>query len=270
MKKRISPFVLFAFILAASLIPLCPGTSGTEEAPVIEYIGSSTVGKFIKEAAKVYTKASFTLNTKVESGGGERATAMGKAGLGGVAREVGKTYIDKGVKPFLIGKDAIGVWVNEKNPVSDLTKEQLSGIFCGDITNWKAVGGEDLSITVYIVDVNSATRKVFTQSILGKERYGGRIKLTRPDAGIIDRVANDPGGIGHLSFALGTGHPKEKAVRKLSIDGQAPVVSNPTYPVTRPLYLITKGAPTEPAKSFIDWALSPEGQMIVKKYFVGI
>ena len=57
-------------------------------AEVIDYVGSSTIGKFMTEASTVYTKADFTINTRPESGGGESRVATGKASLGGVAREL--------------------------------------------------------------------------------------------------------------------------------------------------------------------------------------
>ncbi|MCG8615967.1 MAG: phosphate ABC transporter substrate-binding protein [Desulfobacterales bacterium] len=256
--------LVLAFLLAM------PGVSMAGDKPQINYIGSSTVGKFIKEASKAYTDAAFTLNTKVESGGGERGIAMGKADIGGVAREVGQNFLNKGVTPVLIGKDAIGVWVNQKNPVADLNSQQLEKIFLGEIKNWKEVGGDDLPITVYIVDINSATWKVFTKKVLGGKRYGGDVKLCRPDSDVVNKVAGDAGGIGHLSFALGDTHTMRSQVKKVAIDGQEPTVNNPNYPITRPLYLITKGQPNEKSKAFIDWTLSGEGQKIVKKFFVGI
>ncbi len=237
----------------------------------ISYVGSSTVGKFMHEAQKVYTAATFTINTKPESGGGETAISVGKADLGGVARDVKPAIIQKGVKAYLIGKDAIGVWVNKTNAVSNLSKEQLKKIFTGKITNWKEVGGSDATINVYIVSAQSATKKVFQKVILGGAGYKGKtIKTIRPDAKIIDEIAKDKNGIGQLSFALGKGHPSGSKVKKVSVDGQAPTVNNPSYPITRPLHLITKGAAKGAVKDFIDWALSTDGQKVVKNNFIGI
>ena len=68
----------------------------------INYVGSSTVGKFIYDAEKVYDKVSFNINTAPESGGGENAVAGGRIALGGVAREVKPEILDKGVEFSLI------------------------------------------------------------------------------------------------------------------------------------------------------------------------
>ncbi|MBI3585146.1 MAG: phosphate ABC transporter substrate-binding protein [Nitrospinae bacterium] len=234
----------------------------------ITYVGSSTVGEFMKEAAKVYNKSTFKIDTGPESDGGENATAVGKTDIGGVAREVKPEILAKGVKGVLIGKDAIGVLVNPANMVSDLSFAQLKGIFTGKITNWKEVGGTDLPITVYIVNPQSATRKVFTNIVLGGEDYSGKnIETVRPYPAVIDKVAADKGGIGQLSLAIIGGN---KSVTKVRVNGQLSVTNNSAYPISRPLYLITKGEPKGEVKDFIDWAVSAEGQAVVKEKFIGI
>ncbi len=187
-----------------------------------------------------------------------------------MAREVKTEILNKGVRKFLIGKDAIGVWVNADNPVTSLTVEQLRNIFSGKIVSWKELNGQDIPITAYIVNPQSATRKVFQKHVMDKQNYAGkRIRTIRPDPAILDKVAADKGGIGQLSFAIGANHPALKKVKKINIGTQTASVDNPNYPITRPLYMITKGEPKGAVKEFINWAISDEGQAIVKKYFVG-
>jgi phosphate transport system substrate-binding protein len=251
-------FLMALFIAAPSIV----------FAGEISYVGSSTVGEFIKKASEVYNKSSFKIDTAPESDGGENAAAVGKTDIGGVARAVKPEILAKGVKEVLIGKDAIGVLVHPSNPVSDLSFSQLKDIFTGKIVRWKEVGGPDIPITVYITNPQSATRKVFANIVLGGGDYGGKnIETVRPDQAIIDKVAADKGGIGQLSLALIGG---SKSVTKIRVNGQLPVTNNPAYPITRPLYLITKGDPKGEVKEFIDWAVSAEGQAVVKEKFVGI
>jgi phosphate transport system substrate-binding protein len=241
--------------------------ANTGYAEVIRYTGSSTVGQFIYDAAKVYNKSTFDINTKSESSGGEDSAAAGRTDLGGVARDVKQEILDKGVKKFLIGKDAIGILVHPSNPVTKLSKEQLSGIFTGDITNWKELGGRDMDIDVYIVNPRSATRKVFRKAVLGDQKYAGkRIKTIRPDARIIEEIKTNPAGIGQLSFSFLEG----ANVKRIWPDSEEPSVNNPNYPITRNLYLVTKGDPKGKVKEFLDWTLSPEGQRVVKINFIGV
>ncbi len=236
----------------------------------ITYIGSSTVGRFMEDAADIYDDARFRINTRPESGGGEHAVATGAADLGGVAREVKPEILARGVEKYLIGRDGIGVWVHADNPVENLSQDQLRAVFSGEIRNWKAVGGPDIPIRIYIVNPQSATRAVFSDAILGDAFYGGEVTTIRPDPAVIDRVAADPGGIGQLSFALGLTHAKAGSVKPIAVGGNAASVENPDYPITRPLYLITKGEPAEPVKAFIRWTLSDAGQAVVKRYFIGV
>ncbi|MBI5749883.1 MAG: phosphate ABC transporter substrate-binding protein [Nitrospinae bacterium] len=273
MKKKInssslSPKVLIGELCIVFLAVLFIAVPSLVLAGEITYVGSSTVGEFIKDAAKVYNKSTFKIDTAPESDGGENATVVGKADIGGVARDVKPEILAKGVKEVLIGRDAIGVLVNPANPVSDLSFAQLKGIFTGKITNWKDVGGPDLPVTVYIVNPQSATRKVFAKIVLGGEDYSGKnIETVRPDPAIIDKVSSDKGGIGQLSLAIIGGN---KSVTKIRVNGQIPVTNNNGYPISRPLYLITKGEPNGEVKDFIDWVVSAEGQAVVKEKFIGI
>src|SRR5215467_7515385 len=74
----------------------------------LRYVGSSTVGKFMAEAATVYKSSTFKVDTQPESGGGESCPMRDACDIGGVAREVGSDFIGQGVQATLIGKDAIG------------------------------------------------------------------------------------------------------------------------------------------------------------------
>ncbi|MDP6344183.1 MAG: phosphate ABC transporter substrate-binding protein [Alphaproteobacteria bacterium] len=251
--------------LAAPILAfvLQPSIAGAE---TLKYVGSSTVGKFIADAGKVYAGTRITSNTRPESSGGESCPASGSCDIGGVARAVKSQFLDKGVVPTLIGKDAIAVIVHRDNPVKALTTAQLKGIFTGKIKNWSELGGPDLAINAYVVKKGSATRKVFANKVLGGAKYQGA-KVVTPDAKMVTTVIRDKGAIGQISFAFLSG---KKAVVAVAINGQAATVENPDYPITRPLHLTTKGTPQGEAKAFIAWALSPAGQKVVKQRFVGV
>ena len=150
-------------VLAAAVLAPAMVYAGT-----ISYVGSSTVGKFVTDASKVYNNADFKLNTKPESSGGEQCAARKSCDMGGVARGVNDKFLGQGVVTTLVGKDAIAAVVNADNPVSGLSAEQLKGIFTGKIKNWSEVGGPDLAIKAFIVKKGSATRKVFRRSYWGK------------------------------------------------------------------------------------------------------
>jgi phosphate transport system substrate-binding protein len=250
----------FVLLAIGCLLPV------TASAGTIEYAGSSTVGKFIADASTVYTGATFKLNTSLESAGGEQCAARGKCALGGVARKVKQRFLEEGVKATLIGKDAISVIVHKDNPVKKLTRAQLKDIFTGKIKNWKIVGGPDLAIQAIIVKEGSSTREIFRKVILAGSQYRGT-KVVTPDARIVSLVARHRGVIGQISMAFIKDNKKVKAIY---VDGQEPSVNNANYPITRPLHLVTKGEPRGEIKAFIDWALSAEGQKVVRNRFLGV
>ena len=99
--------------------------------------------------------------------------------------------------------------------------------------------------------------------VLNGEEY--KAKVVKPDAKIVKLVAKRKGAIGQISFAFIVGNKRVKAI---SPDGEEASTANANYPITRPLNLVTKGAPQGAAKAFIEWALSEEGQAVIKKRFV--
>ncbi len=235
-------------------------------AGTINYEGSSTIGKFLEDAGKVYTASTFTLNTVPESSGGEQCAMRGSCALGGVARDVEQRFLDNGVVATLIAKDAIAALVNENNPVKELSFAQLKGIFTGQIKNWSEVGGENLAIRPYVVKETSATYSVFAKKVLGDTPYQG-VEVVTPDAKMIPSIARERGAIGQLSFSFLS---EAKGVKPLKVEGHDANVNNQGYPISRPLYFVTKGQPQGEVKSFLDWTLSPEGQKVIKQRFVGV
>lgn len=250
-----------AVILLITLVFSLSAGAGT-----IQYEGSSTIGKYISDAAKVYEKSTFSISDDSESLGGETCVAEGSCELGGVARAVRPEILDRGVRAVTIGKDAISVIVNVQNPVNNLSTKQLKGIFSGEISNWSEVGGVDMPIRPYIVKPASATRQVFRYVILPASNYSD-VTVVRPDRKVVAKVIHDRGGIGQISFAF---IKDIKGVRPVAVDGQKAAVDNPAYPIIRPLILLTKGAPSPEVQTFLDWTLSPEGQAVVKNRFVGV
>src|SRR5215472_9585987 len=187
---------ILAFVAVVPVALSVPASAGE-----LNYVGSSTVGKFMSDAAAVYKSSTFKVDTQPESGGGESCPVRGACDIGGVAREVGSDFISQGVQATLIGKDAIGVVVNADNPVKGLSRAQLSDIFTGKITNWSQLGGPDLKIKPLIVKQGSATRAIFQAAIMGGSKYGA-IEVVTPDAKIISETARDKGAIGQISFSF--------------------------------------------------------------------
>lgn len=177
-------------------------------------------------------------------------------------------------REFKVGLDGLAVVVNPANPVNQLTMEQLRSIFIGEITNWKQVGGNDARIVLLSRESNSGTHVYFKEHVLwrGKsksdEEFAPNALLMPSSQAIADEVATNPNAVGY--YGLGYVSPRQKALAIAPKDGAAAVnpsietVKSGEYPISRPLFMYTRGEPTGVVKAFIDFVLGPEGQQIVK------
>ena len=181
----------------------------------------------------------------------------------------------KGINPneIKIALDGLAVVVNPKNPLSNLTIEQLAQIFTGKITNWKELGGLNSKIVLLSREVNSGTHVYFKEHILRKndpnsqeEFFPGALMLSSSQA-IADEVAQNPSAIGYYGMGYISAKQKPIAVAKdEKSEYEAPTIENVVngkYPISRPLFIYTNGSPQGLVKKFIDFALSKEGQDIV-------
>lgn len=169
-----------------------------------------------------------------------------------------------GVDATLIGRDAIAVVVHPSNPVADLSRADLGRLFTGRVASWNELGGRDLPVQALVVGPESATSDVFRAAVLGGGDFAG-CEVVRPDGAILERVAADPGAIGHISFSFLEGRV---GVRAIAIDGEPPAVTNFDYPVSRPLYLLSRPGRPE-VDSFVAWTQTADGQGVVMRHFVG-
>ncbi len=181
-----------------------------------------------------------------------------------------KTAQDKGITPHevAVALDGIAVFLNEKNPVAELTLAQLKGIYTGVITNWKEFGGPDQRIILYGRENNSGTYAFFKEHVLNEEDYADQTQTLPGTAAVVNAVSKDEWGIGYGGIAWAKG-VKDCAIKK-DDTSQAVLptmesVSNGSYPISRELYWYFNGVPTGELKALVNWALSPEGQKVAEE-----
>lgn len=240
--------------------------------------GSDTVLPLSQKEAEVYMKAhSGSALTVIGGGSGVGFSAL-IDGTTDIAMSSRKIKMDermklqeagKAYKEVIIAQDALAVIVNPDNPVNNLTREQLEGIYTGKIKNWKEVGGEDLKIVVYARETSSGTYEFFKDHVMNRKNYAATC-LNMPATGaIIESVAKTKGAIGYVGLAY-----LEKDVKAVGISYDKsgkfvkPTVAtakDKTYPVVRPLYYYYLSKSEKTVKPFIDYILSAPGQDIVEK-----
>lgn len=162
---------------------------------------------------------------------------------------------------ILVAKDALSIYIHPDNPVRNLTVAQIRGIYRGDITNWKDVGGDDAPIHLLNRMSTSGTFAYFQEHVLEGEPYGSSSDALPTTKKIIETVAQDEYAIGYGGMAY------ETDVYHCDINGVEPTrenVTNDSYPLTRYLYLYTIDKPQGKTKDFVNWVLSEHGQDIVK------
>lgn len=156
-----------------------------------------------------------------------------------------------------IGLEGFVFFVNEKNPVEDLTPEQIRKIYSGAITNWAQVGGANRTINPITRLEGSGSQTAFL-SFMGEERIGRKSLLALTGASI---------GFSFRYYMEGiVGNEK---VKMLSLNGVAPTeenIQNGTYPIVAPFYAIyRKDHANENIPILLDWLLSEEGQNLIEK-----
>lgn len=261
-----------------------PSTTTKSAAPAptpqnkLTLTGSSTVAPLAAEIGKRFETKHPGLHVDVQTGGSSRGVSDAQSGLadiGDVSRDLKPEEKASGLVSTPIALDGICMILHKDNPVKDLTNDQIVAIYTGKITDWKDVGGKKGPITVINKDEGRSTLELFTKY------FGLETKDIKASAVIGDNeqgiktVAGNPGSIGYVS--IGTAEFDQKngsAIKLLPMKGVMPSVDNVkngSFPLSRPLNLVTKGEPTGLAKEFIEYAKSAEVQDLVKdQYFVSL
>ncbi len=149
--------------------------------------------------------------------------------------------------------------VNPNVGVTDLSKEDLIGIFTGEITNWSEVGGEDMDVILVTRPSSSGTRALFSQYALDGAEEASNAALESDDSGTLTQtIATTDGAIGYLALSYIT---DDAGVEPVSIDGVEPNLENTyngTYTVWGYEHMYTKGEAEGAVKAFIDYISGDE------------
>jgi phosphate transport system substrate-binding protein len=280
--NKLLNFIL-SFSVGLVLLVGCARKSN-EQSNSLQIKGSDTMVNLGQAWAEAYMKQHPGISIAVTGGGsGTGITALinNTCDIAEVSREMKESEIElissKGMPPkkVIVALDGLAVVVNPENKVSELTIDQLAGIFTGEIKNWKEVGGRDAKIVLLSREVNSGTHVYFKEHVLrhgksdSKEEFAAEALLLSSSQAIADEVAQNQDAIGY--YGMGYITEKEKAI-KVAKDKSSPFeaptmenVINGAYPISRPLLMYSKGEPKGLVKAFIDYVLSTSGQEVVKK-----
>ncbi len=257
--------VLAALVLALSAVLLlsgCRSRAGSAEHSLV-VAGSTSVQPFAEKLAEIFMHQHPEANINVQGGGssaGIYAAQQGAAQLGASSREL--LAGEKKLTEIPIAYDGIAVIVHPSNPLTDVTLEQLRQIFQGSAQNWQVLGLPPHAIHLITREEGSGTREAFEVMVMQKAEITPGALVQDSNGAVRELVANDPTSLGYISVSL-----VDNRVKALAIEGLAPSrenIKSHAYKLVRRFLLVSRGAPTGPAKAFVDFILSPQGQQTLE------
>lgn len=234
----------------------------------ISMVGSTSMEKLANALSEAFMEKYPDVTVTAEfvgSGAGVEAVTNGTADIGNSSRSLKDEEKAAGVVENVVAIDGIAVCVDPANEVANLTKEQLTNIYNGTVTNWKEVGGADEPIIVIGREAGSGTRGAFEElvDLVDGCKYANELDST---GAVIAKVASTPGAIGYASLdAL------DDSVKALSLEGVEATAENikaGNYFLSRPFVMATKGEISEQndlVQAWFDFVLGDEGQQIASE-----
>lgn len=273
MKKNILSIVLGILMILA--LPIFTVVHAQER---IEISGASTIQPIIEQIGSLYVDA-FGGQVEVSGGGSGRGVEdaiSGSSDIGMVSRSLSEQEAQR-LEQVLIGLDSIVFVVNQANPLTSVTKEELIGIYSGEVNSWAQLGWEDRPIQLISKEIGRSTLNLF-------EEYSGMKNPNRNEAGVLisgeaveiganleaaTLVGGIPNGIGYLSVGTAVSLiDRGMPIKTLQLDGveaSQENILNETYPILRELNLVYREDREYRVSNLIDFVLSDEGQRIVEQ-----
>lgn len=257
---------ILAMMMVAALSVSALAGCGNEKTGSVSTDGSTSMEKVIGALGEAFqndTGISFTYNP-TGSGSGIQAVQEGRCDIGLSSRELKDEEKEAGLSATVLAYDGIAIIVNPENPVSDLSLDEISKIYTGEITNWAEVGGHDAKIVLIGREAGSGTRDGF-ETITGTEDACNYRQELTSTGDVITTVSQNPDAIGYASAAS-----VKESVKALLVNGVAvaeDTIKDGSYVVQRPFVLVTKSDAelSDAAKEFFDYILSDDAKSIISE-----
>jgi len=278
--------VLILALAAGACKPQGGAVAASGGRTTLQSKGSDTMVNVAQVWAEEYKKTHPDVDVEVSGGGsgvGIAALIRGTIDIACASRDLkaeeraqAKRNTGKEPQEFVVGYDALAVYVHKDNPLAEITNDQLAAIFAegGSITKWSDLGVKMPAAQDQIVRVSrqssSGTYEFFREHVLNKRDFKLGSRDMNGSKEVVELVASTPSAIGYSG--LGYHEPGKAKMLKVSPKAGQPAVApsvataqNKQYPIARPLLLYTLGEPQGRLKNYLDWILSDPGQKIVER-----
>lgn len=264
----------------------CKGDNGESQSQkaVISNSGSDTMVNLAQTWAEKYEQVAPDVSVEVGGGGsgvGIRDLMQGIVNIANASRKMKDSEKEQAQKntgkapvEWIVGYDAMAIYVHKDNPVEELSIDQLAQIYGegGRIEKWSQLGikiqGSDEIVRVSRQN-SSGTYAFFREHILSKKDFKLGSKDMSGSKDVVELVSRTPGAIGYSGMGYKIDEVKFVKIKKTDTDqAYLPTLENVVagnYSLARPLHMYTLGQPSGHVKAYIDWILSSAGQEIVKR-----
>jgi len=253
----------------------------------IQNKGSDTMVNLAQAWAEEYKKVAPNVEVEVSGGGsgvGIAALIKGTIDIANASRnmkpaeiEQAKKNTGKDAKEFIVGFDALAIYVHKDNPLNTITDEQIAQIYQegGKITKWselgvKIPGAASDEIVRVSRQSSSGTYEFLREHVLKNKDFKSNSRDMNGSKEVVELVASTPTAIGYSG--MGYNEPGKvkmlKVAKKAGDPAYSPTVENTlnkTYPIARSLQVYTLGEPTGEVKKYTDWMMSDAGQKVVEQ-----
>ncbi|MDC7221746.1 MAG: phosphate ABC transporter substrate-binding protein [Spirochaetales bacterium] len=244
-------------------------STGAEWSGSYAFGGSTTLEPIILAASEVMM-ARYNVQISYDAPGssaGVTGALDGTYSLGCASRELKDAEIEKGAVSTAIALDGVAVVVNKASVgIDNLSLDQVTAIYAGEIKNWKEVGGADAEIVVINRDEASGTRDCFKGATVkpAKKSFDETALIVTGNGDMVAKVGATPNAIGYCGFGYITKDPGTKAITVNEVQPTEANVLGGTYAISRKLNVISNGefAADSFERFFLDYLLSAEGQEI--------
>ncbi|MDR1657684.1 MAG: PstS family phosphate ABC transporter substrate-binding protein [Deltaproteobacteria bacterium] len=234
--------------------------------PTLRISGSSTLLPMTQRAAEIYLEKKPDLLLTVSgtgTGEGIRSLIDGNIDIADASRDLKpeerQRAAESGVelRRWTVALDCLAVIVHPDNPITNISMDQLKGIYDGSISNWSLLGGPDLVIVPVNRDSSSGTFEMWIEKILNGARHRRDVQVQSSSGGVAYAVSGNRHAVGYVSLGF-----LSDSVKALTVEGHQPsreTVAAGFYPITRELYMFVRGDCSKETEDFIRFIISPAG-----------